>query len=73
MRGPLSATRFALRGLGAADRESAVTVIEEETTRLEQMAQTFSEFGRLPEGPVSDIDVREMIASAVIGRISAKA
>jgi len=69
MRGPLSATRFALRALGVSERDSAARVIEEETTRLEQMALTFSEFGRLPEGPAADIDVPEMIASVVTASV----
>src|SRR5690606_34377432 len=30
-------------------------------SRLEELARTFSQFGRLPEGPVSEIDLREQL------------
>lgn len=64
MRGPLNAARLALGRLAAhADPNSqeARRVLEEETERLKRMADEFSAFGRLPEGPESDIDVAELI------------
>lgn len=36
-------------------------VIRSEAERLEKLARSFSQFGRLPEGPVSEIDLAEML------------
>jgi signal transduction histidine kinase len=65
MRGPLTATRLAVRRLGVAGDAEAAGVLVEETRRLEQMAKSFSEFGRLPEGPAADIDLGELLTSAL--------
>ncbi len=69
MRGPLTSTRLAIRQLGSQGDRAVVKVLEEETLRLERMAQEFSEFGRLPEGPEADIDVGELLASAVAAAV----
>jgi two-component system nitrogen regulation sensor histidine kinase NtrY len=37
-----------------------VEVLETESRRLEEMARSFSQFGRLPEGPAADVDVGEL-------------
>jgi len=65
MRGPLTSAGLALRQLEAKADPAVVSVLKEETLRLERMAQEFSEFGRLPEGPEADIDVGELLMSAV--------
>jgi len=39
----------------------AVQVLEAETDRLERLAKEFSEFGRLPEGPQSEVDLVELL------------
>jgi signal transduction histidine kinase len=65
MRGPLSAARLALRQLEGKGDTIAVSVLTEETARLEQMATEFSQFGRLPEGPESEIDVTELVNGLV--------
>ncbi len=65
MRGPLSAARLALRQLEGQGDTVAVSVLADETARLEQMATEFSQFGRLPEGPESDIDVSELVNGLV--------
>jgi two-component system nitrogen regulation sensor histidine kinase NtrY len=36
-------------------------VIEQEAKHLDEMARSFSQLGRLPEGPKSPIDIREML------------
>jgi nitrogen fixation/metabolism regulation signal transduction histidine kinase len=36
-------------------------VIEHEAQRLDEMARSFSQLGRLPEGPTSEIDLSELI------------
>ncbi len=65
MRGPLSAARLALRQLSGQSETVAVSVLTEETARLEQMATEFSEFGRLPDGPESEIDMSELLLGLV--------
>jgi signal transduction histidine kinase len=41
--------------------ETAVQVLEAETDRLERLAREFADFGRLPEGPQSEIDLVELL------------
>jgi len=36
-------------------------VLDAETDRLERLAREFSEFGRLPEGPQSEVDLVELL------------
>jgi signal transduction histidine kinase len=71
MRGPLTASRLALRQLAGESPGPAVTVLEEETRRLERMAGEFSDFGRLPEGPESEVDLTELISGAVTATVPA--
>lgn len=67
MRGPLSATRLALRQLPATSPSAAVEVLRDETARLERMAREFSEFGRLPEGPEAPVDIAELVDGVLAG------
>jgi signal transduction histidine kinase len=67
MRGPLTAARLAIRQLKPAHDTETVEVLEEETDRLERMAQEFSDFGRLPEGPEADVDLVELVRDVVTG------
>jgi signal transduction histidine kinase len=64
LKNPLTPIRFAVsrlaRNAGAEDRDS-IEVLETETARLERIARAFAEFGRLPEGPSSEIDVAELV------------
>jgi len=53
----------------SADGDEAHRVLEEETERLKRMADEFAAFGRLPEGPESDIDVTEMIESVLTATV----
>jgi signal transduction histidine kinase len=48
---------------GQADSRTAtaVEVLGAETERLEQLAKEFSEFGRLPEGPKSEVDLVDLL------------
>jgi signal transduction histidine kinase len=41
----------------------AVKVLEEETSRLDRMAKSFAQFGKLPEGARSMIDIAELARS----------
>lgn len=66
LKNPLTPMRFALRTLRRAapereDAREALEVMEAESARLEELARTFAQLGRMPEGPPSDIDLREML------------
>jgi two-component system nitrogen regulation sensor histidine kinase NtrY len=69
MRGPLTSASLAIRHLEEQGDPEVIKVLREETLRLEQMAQEFSEFGRLPEGPEADIDIGELLTSAIAATI----
>lgn len=69
IKNPLTAVRIAVDQLGtgqstnrpAARTDIAVEVLRAETDRLERLAQEFADFGRLPEGPKSEVDVVELL------------
>ena len=64
IKNPLTPIRFALarlRGQGPEALQEDVDVIAMESDRLDRMAKSFAEFGRLPEGPPSEIDMGELV------------
>jgi signal transduction histidine kinase len=64
IKNPLTPIRFALARLRqeAPDKlQEDVGVIEMESDRLDRMAKSFAEFGRLPEGPAAAVDVAELV------------
>jgi signal transduction histidine kinase len=72
IKNPLTSMRIAVdqmrRSLDGADARgqdaravTAVQVLEAETDRLERLAREFADFGRLPEGPQSEIDLVELL------------
>jgi signal transduction histidine kinase len=64
IKNPLTPIRFALarlRGQAPAALQEDVDVIEMESARLDRMARSFAEFGRLPEGPPSEVDMGELV------------
>jgi two-component system nitrogen regulation sensor histidine kinase NtrY len=66
LKNPLTPMRLAMRTLrrGGSDSEAgreALEVIDQESARLDELARAFSQFGRLPEGPTSEVDVRELL------------
>ncbi|PYP20193.1 MAG: hypothetical protein DMD54_01220 [Gemmatimonadetes bacterium] len=68
IKNPLTSMRIAVDqlerpgGAGAGGRaETAIQVLGAETDRLERLAKEFSEFGRLPEGPQSEVDLVELL------------
>ena len=64
LKNPLTPIRFAvsrLRREAPPSLTDAVEVLDAESQRLEDMAKSFSQFGRLPEGPAADIDVGELV------------
>lgn len=65
LKNPLTPIRFAVARLRRdAPREltETVDVLETEAARLETMARSFSQFGRLPDGPFADVDVGELVS-----------
>jgi signal transduction histidine kinase len=67
IKNPLTSMRIALdqlgRSGGPADGRAQVAkdVLRAETDRLDRLAKEFSELGRLPEGPPSEVDLRELL------------
>jgi len=67
IKNPLTSMRIAVDQLGRtggrADGRSdtAIEVLNAETDRLERLAREFADFGRLPEGPQSEVDLVELL------------
>ena len=67
IKNPLTSMRIAVDQLGrpgglvAGRADMAIQVLVAETDRLERLAKEFSEFGRLPEGPQSEVDLVELL------------
>jgi signal transduction histidine kinase len=67
IKSPLTTMRIAVdqlrRSGGQADGRMglAMDVLTSETDRLEHLAREFADFGRLPEGPQSEVDVVELL------------
>jgi signal transduction histidine kinase len=74
IKNPLTAMRIAVDQLrrpeapGGVRNDIAVDVVAAETERLDRLAREFAEFGRLPEGPQSEVDVVELLEE--LGRTS---
>src|SRR6266498_3410305 len=68
IKNPLTSMRIAVDQLRRNDgmtegrKDIALQVMAAETDRLERLAKEFSEFGRLPEGPQSEVDLVELLA-----------
>ncbi|HET7041156.1 MAG TPA: HAMP domain-containing sensor histidine kinase [Gemmatimonadales bacterium] len=68
MKNPLTPMRFALAQLArsaAPSQAEAIEVLSAESARLEQLAREFAEFGRLPEGPAAEVDLKELLEELV--------
>src|SRR5205085_1636961 len=67
IKSPLTSMRIAVdqlgRTVGQADSRTAtaVEVLGAETQRLGQLAKEFADFGRLPEGPKSEVDLVDLL------------
>jgi signal transduction histidine kinase len=67
IKNPLTSMRIAVdqmrRTVGPLDARTAtaIQVLDAETDRLERLAREFAEFGRLPEGPPSEVDLVELL------------
>lgn len=63
LKNPLTPIRFAvdrLRRDAPPQMQESVEVLSVESARLEEMARSFAQFGRLPEGPRAPVDVGEL-------------
>jgi len=68
LKNPLTPIRFAvssLRRSAQPEQRDAVEVLETESARLEAMAKSFAQFGRLPEGPTATVDLAELARETV--------
>jgi signal transduction histidine kinase len=64
LKNPLTPIRFAVERLRREvppELAETVDVLAAESERLEEMARSFAQFGRLPDGPAADIDLAEMV------------
>ena len=64
LKNPLTPIQFVVARLGREappNLSDAIEVLRTETRRLDQMSRAFAQFGRLPEGPVSDVDMAELV------------
>lgn len=63
LKNPLTPIRLATSRIAAAagpELKDAVEVLTTETERLERVARSFAQFGRLPEGALADVDIAEL-------------
>jgi signal transduction histidine kinase len=66
LKNPLTPIQFALAQIKRSATpgiSESVKVLEEETSRLDRMAKSFAQFGKLPEGARSMIDIAELARS----------
>jgi signal transduction histidine kinase len=72
LKNPLTPIRFAvdrLRRQVPDELRDTVEILATESQRLERIAKSFSEFGRLPEGPSAEIDVKEMVLHSAVASL----
>jgi len=63
LKNPLTPMRMAATTLARREdpaTSDAAEVLLDEIGRLEEMARTFSQFGRMPEGPAAEVDLGEL-------------
>ncbi|MGZ8494241.1 MAG: sensor histidine kinase, partial [Gemmatirosa sp.] len=68
LKNPLTPIRFAVERLrrdATPAQAEAVEVLAAETARLEAMARSFAQFGRLPDGPAADVDLGDLARWAI--------
>jgi signal transduction histidine kinase len=75
LKNPLTPIRFAIEKLkrdSPYDLGDSIQVLETESKRLERMAASFAQFGKLPEGPASEIDIAELVTYAARSTVPEK-
>lgn len=66
IKNPLTPIRFAIASLHqattlTAKEREALEVLDVESARLDAMARSFAQFGRLPEGPIAPVDLAALV------------
>src|SRR5512138_2970048 len=64
LKNPLTPIRFSIARIkrsASPELQESIEVLETETERLERIARSFAEFGRLPEGPSAEVDIGELV------------
>jgi signal transduction histidine kinase len=64
LKNPLTPIRFAvarLRRAAPAELHDPIEVLAAESERLERIARSFADFGRLPEGPAAEVDIGDLV------------
>ncbi|MCJ7626912.1 MAG: hypothetical protein MUO50_00865, partial [Longimicrobiales bacterium] len=64
LKNPLTPMRMAAGNVSRLENptaQEAGAVLLEEIARLDEMARTFSQFGKMPEGPRSEVDIAELL------------
>jgi signal transduction histidine kinase len=75
LKNPLTPIRFAiarLRREAPPALAETVDVLESESKRLEEMARSFAQFGRLPEGPQAPVDLGELVRASLRSAVPAE-
>ncbi len=75
IKNPLTPIRFAiarLRREAAPGLQDTVDVLEAESRRLDEMARSFAQFGRLPEGPHAPVDLGELVRACTRSAVPAR-
>ena len=75
LKNPLTPIRFAIARLRREAPESlgeTIDVLEAESKRLEEMARSFAQFGRLPDGPRAPVDLGELARSVARSAVPAE-
>jgi len=68
LKNPLTPMRMAASRVNRMEgrvAQEAGAVLLEEIGRLDEMARTFSQFGKMPEGPPSEVDLEELLEGLV--------
>jgi signal transduction histidine kinase len=73
LKNPLTPIRFAIARLrrdAPDDLHETIDVLDAESRRLEVMARSFAQFGRLPDGPRAPVDLGELARSVARNAVS---
>jgi signal transduction histidine kinase len=68
LKNPLTPMRMAADNVGRLEgstAQEASAVLREEIDRLDEMARSFAQFGKMPEGPPSAVDLGELMSTLV--------